>query len=159
MKLIQILSLLFLIIACERELQNNYQLETNFNPSSRESTLYLMKNNTKTDSLTVGDWYGKDSIYQVDSLNWKYFYSQRCGTGCSVTNQMLIKIEENRMKKIYDSLAYYTYHSVVIDSINGTTTNKLIEYDSVNIVKKDSIWYLIHKKYADGIMAKDEKKL
>lgn len=92
-------------------------------------------------------------------MNWKYFYSQRCGTGCSIKNQILIEIEQNRIKKIYDSLAYYTYHSVEIDSINGKSTNKLIEYDSIHLIEKNSAWYIIHIKYLNGQFKEDEKKL
>lgn len=150
---------LCLLISSCKPTPNYYKIESEFNSNNQTSTIYLIQNKFKLDSLSTKNWYGKDSIEQIDSIHWKYFYSQRCGTGCSVMNQMLIRIEENKLKKIYDSLAYYTYHSFVIHSINNTTTNCLIEYDSIHLMKKNSTWYFINKKNVDGKLIELEQRL
>lgn len=159
LKIIIVFITFLVVISCGKPTTKNYKIESSYNSNNRISTIYLIQNNLKIDSIKVNDWYGKDSLSQINSLNWKYFYSQRCGTGCNVKNQILIKIEDNRMKKIYDSLAYYSYHSVLIDSINGTTSNILIEYDSIHLLEKNSAWYIIHKKYLNGQLKEEEKKL
>lgn len=159
LKIIIVFFTFLVVISCSKPTTKNYKIESSYNSSNRISTIYFIQNNLKIDSITVNDWYGKDSLFQINSLNWKYFYSQRCGTGCSIKNQILIGIEQNRIKKIYDSLAYYTYHSVEIDSINGKSTNKLIEYDSIHLIEKNSAWYIIHKKYLNGQFNEYEIKL
>lgn len=96
---------LFLTSACT---SGHYDLQVKFDPDRRISTLYLISNNEKTDSITgIGSYYGEDSLVSVGNY-WDYKYKGRCGTGCSITYYMRLKVIDDQLKPMLNILYSYT---------------------------------------------------
>lgn len=83
-----------------------YKLISNYN-NNHTSTIFLLKNNVKIDSLIINSYYGKDSIVPFAKEKWRYFYSKRCGSGCSMGDQIIFSIENDKLKESIHIEAYY----------------------------------------------------
>lgn len=96
-------SILFSIFNC-----NNltYKLISSYN-KDHTSTIFLLKNNVKVDSILVNSYYGKDSIVPFAEGKWRYFYSKRCGSGCSMGDQIIFSIENDKLKESIHIEDYY----------------------------------------------------
>ena len=138
----------------------NYQIATRFNVEKQSSTLYLKKNNVLVDSITdIPNYYGKDSIIKIDSLHWIYIYAIRAGSGVHYQNQKLITIKDNKLHSLYDDVYAYGYFQPVKDSNGYYSSSELIEYDSVQIFRKDTIWYTRKKSFIEGKYKEEESVL
>lgn len=96
---------LFLTSACT---SRQYNVQVRFDPGRNISTLYLISNNEKIDSITgIGSYYGQDTLVSAGNY-WDYKYKGRCGTGCSITYYMRLKVMDDQLKPMLNILCSYT---------------------------------------------------
>ena len=110
------------------------------------TTVYLKKNNYKTDSLVVNDYYGKNKLTKIGFGKWLFVYSNRCGTGCKIKNQIIFSIENNKLiKSINIPFSYIEYR----ENINSKKFKKVFlisKLNSENLILK-KICYSNNKPY------------
>ena len=83
---------------------------TSASNKNHTTTVYLKKNNYKTDSLVVNDYYGKNKLTKIGFEKWLFIYSNRCGTGCKIKNQIICSIKDNKLiKSINIPFSYIEY--------------------------------------------------
>ncbi|KAF2515010.1 hypothetical protein EYY60_02835 [Flavobacterium zhairuonense] len=137
----------FLLISCNK-VENNYSITNHFNDDS-STTIYLLKNNIKIDSLKVDDYYGKDSIRILQKKEWNFIYSSRCGSGCSVKKQVVLAVKDDSLKEKLHIQAEY-YESIVGDLSHKKYFKRIISIKSNNnnlvitktCIKNDSKYFL-----------------
>lgn len=119
-----------IIIFCILFCCNNpkFELKNKFN-SDHTSTVFLLKNNKKIDSLVINSYYGKDSIINLKNNKWNYIYSDRCGSGCSSTKQIIFSVVNNKLKKNLHLEANYR------ESVLGDKTFKKNFIRELKIIK------------------------
>lgn len=115
---------------------------------------------------TNDEYYGgsMDSIFKIDSLLYICIYDVRAGSGVSVKNQKLIHIKGNKLHCLYSDLFLCTGMIPVYD---GNTPVKdsngdyvyTVEYDSIQIFRKNNVWYSREKTFQDNKYSEKIRRL
>lgn len=85
------------LVSCNFD--RSYNVYIDYDSSLRYSYIKLIKNNTNIDSIKINDYYGDSKINKINNNTWHIAYTERSGTDCSYSKQMIIKVYNNKIYK------------------------------------------------------------
>ena len=154
-KSIILVILLQLCFSCK---QNNYEIVTEYNSHFQNSTLYLLKNNKKVDSIKVEDYYGSDELEKIQKELWKFSYKKHGGTGVKVKEQIFLSYRNDKLINSFKGISYNIDIELKEDNL-GNIFNDTIKYETLDIITKDTSLILKYKLSENGINQQKIKPL